>query len=176
MNQPMSHTTRTAVRNPRRTARTLRIVSAQPSDSDKVVSLFGALHTYNASLDSHFALSDDWENLLRDEFAATCRQGDKLWLLVKDGAQTVALLVAAVHTDSPMFKYRQWVEVEALYVAPSHRCLGIAQKLLNRAYDWADSQGLARVQLYVTATNERAQAVYHEQGFTITQAIMRKSL
>lgn len=176
MNQPMSHTTRTAVRNPRRTARTLRIVSAQRSDSDRVVSLFGALHTYNASLDSHFALSDDWENLLRGEFAATCSQSDKLWLLVKDGGQAVALLVAAVHTDSPMFKHRQWVEVEALYVAPSHRCLGIAQKLLNRAYDWADSKGLARVQLYVTATNERAQAVYHEQGFTITQAIMRKSL
>jgi ribosomal protein S18 acetylase RimI-like enzyme len=154
----------------------MQIVTAQPSDADTVVALFGALHSYNASLDAHFALADDWESLLRQEFAETCHQSDKLWLLVKDGCQTVGLLIAGIHTDSPLFKHRQWVEVEALYVADSHRCMGLAHALLNRAYAWAGANGLARVQLYVTASNERAQSVYNEQGFSITQAIMRKSL
>ncbi len=67
-------------------------------------------------------------------------------------------------------------QIEALYIAPTHRHMGLAHRLLNRAYNWAEAQGLARVQLYVTASNERAQSVYSEQGFTITQAIMRKTL
>jgi ribosomal protein S18 acetylase RimI-like enzyme len=54
--------------------------------------------------------------------------------------------------------------------------MGLAHSLLKRAYQWAEINGLPRVQLYVTATNERAQSVYEEQGFSITQAIMRKSL
>ena len=54
--------------------------------------------------------------------------------------------------------------------------MGIAQHLLGRAYQWAEAQGLSRVQLYVTASNVRAQSVYTDQGFTMTQAIMRKSL
>ncbi len=154
----------------------LRIVPSQPEDCDDVVALFGALHSYNASLDVHFALSDEWETLLRHEFQETWQQAGHLWLLVKDGDKSVGLLIGGVHTDSPLFRHRQWVEIEALYIAPTHRHMGLAHRLLNRAYNWAEAQGLARVQLYVTASNERAQSVYSEQGFTITQAIMRKTL
>jgi ribosomal protein S18 acetylase RimI-like enzyme len=154
----------------------LRIIAAELGDCDVVVAMFGALHRYNASLDAHFALSPNWELLLRQEFCISYCQSDKLWLLVKDGEKTVGLLIAGIHTDSLLFQHRQWVEIEALYVAPSHRCMGLAHTLLDKAYDWAQANGLARVQLYVTATNEHAQAVYTEQGFSVTQAIMRKSL
>ena len=152
------------------------IVRAEANDMETVVALFGALHTYNASLDSHFSLSDDWKPLLRHEFRETYQSSEHQWLLVKDGNHTIGLLIAAVHTDSPLFRYRRWVEVEALYVDPDYRGLGIANRLLNQAYQWAEAQDLHRVQLYVTASNERAQAVYTEHGFTVTQAIMRKSL
>jgi ribosomal protein S18 acetylase RimI-like enzyme len=157
-------------------AEELEIVLAQPTDADAIVALFGALHSYNVSLDAHFALSDDWEALLRRQFRATCQQVDRLWLLVKQGNRAVGLLIAAVHTDSPMFRHRHWVEIEALYVASGYRGMGIAQRLLNRAYQWAEVHGLCRVQLYVTASNVRAQLVYTGQGFSVTQAIMRKSL
>ena len=100
-----------------------QIVAAQLADGDAVVKLFGALHAYNASLDQHFALSDEWESLLREQFAETFENPDRLWLLVKDGDRAVGLLIAAVHSDSPLFRDRCWVEVEALYVAPTHRGL-----------------------------------------------------
>jgi ribosomal protein S18 acetylase RimI-like enzyme len=176
MTQLMIDYTVTAPETSYLAAEQLQIVSAELSDCDAVVALFGALHSYNASLDAHFALSDDWESLLRREFCETVASPDRLWLLVKRGNRAVGLLIAAVHTDSPMFRHRRWVEVEALYVASGHRGRGIAQRLLNRAYQWAEVQRLARVQLYVTASNVRAQSVYTGQGFTMTQAIMRKSL
>jgi ribosomal protein S18 acetylase RimI-like enzyme len=66
--------------------------------------------------------------------------------------------------------------VEAVYVAPSYRGQGAARRLLKRAYAWAQAHGLARVQLYVTASNVRAQSVYTAEGFTLTQGIMRKTL
>ena len=176
MNTVMNQPPAPSIGHHARASNVLRVVAAQPGDGDMVIALFGALHTYNASLDPHFALSDDWEVLLRSEFSATCCQNDKLWLLVKDGKEAVGLLIAAVHTDSPLFLHRRWVEVEALYVAPSHRRIGIAQDVLKRAYTWAAAHGLSRVQLYVTATNVRAQAIYTDQGFSMTQAIMQKSL
>ncbi len=166
----------TALEIPNMSVGALHIIPAHLADADAVIALFGALHSYNASLDAHFALADGWEALLRRAFYETAQQPDHLWLIVKDGNRAVGLLIAAVHTDSPMFRHRRWVEVEALYVAPSHRCMGIAQRLLDHAYRWAETQGLFRIQLYVTATNVGAQAVYTDQGFSMTQAIMRKSL
>lgn len=154
----------------------LRILPAEADDCDAVVALFGALHHYNASLDAHFALAADWEKVLRQQFKMTVRQPDKLWLLVKEGNQAVGLVIAGIHTDSPLFQARRWVEVQALYVAPSHRRHGIARRLLKRVYAWAERQGLARIELFVTASNTRAQAVYADEGFTVSQAIMRKQL
>jgi ribosomal protein S18 acetylase RimI-like enzyme len=154
----------------------LHLAQAQLADCDDVVTLFGALHTYNASLDPHFALSDEWESLLRGQFRQTWQDPDRLWLLLKDGEYPVGLLIAGIHTDSPMFRYRRWVEVEAVYVGPSHRGMGLADDLLEQAYAWAEAQELARVQLYVTASNGRACSVYGQQGFAITQFIMRKAL
>ncbi len=160
----------------RRTPAQLHIAPARYADCDAVVSLFRALHTYNAALDAHFALADDWEDLLRRQFYETYQHPDRLWLLGKDGDRAVGLLIAGIHTDSPLYRHRRWVEVEALYVAPDHRGMGTARRLLNQAYAWAEAEGLSRVQLYVTVSNVRAQSVYTEQGFTITQAIMRKTL
>ena len=154
----------------------LKIVPAQLMDCDDVVALFGALHHYNASLDPHFALADGWENLLREQFYATCYDPTMQWMLVKDGDDAVGLLIAGVHTDSPLFRFRRWIEVQALYVANSHRRRGIARRLLNEAYAWAEALELPRVQLYVTASNVRAQTVYENEGFALTQAIMRKKL
>lgn len=154
----------------------LTIVPASHDDCTAVCRLFGDLHSYNASLDSHFALSDDWEVLLRDEFTHTHKDPNRLWLLVKDGAAAVGLLIAAVHTDSPLFRHRQWVEVQAVYVADTHRHMGIARRLLDCAYTWAAERNLPRVQLYVTASNVRAQSVYEDEGFAVIQAIMRKKL
>jgi ribosomal protein S18 acetylase RimI-like enzyme len=154
----------------------LRFVPAQLEDGDAVVALFGALHAYNASLDPHFALCDGWEIILKQQFCSSYNNPDMMWLLVKDGNKAVGLLIAGVHTDSPLFRHRQWVEVQAVYVADSHRRMGIARSLLNRAYAWAEALHLPRVQLYVTASNDRAQSVYTEEGFATSQAIMRKQL
>ncbi len=154
----------------------MQIVPAHRADCEDVLRLFGALHRYNAALDPLFALAEGWQALLREDFQATWNAPDKLWLLVKVGNEPVGLLIAGVHSDSPMFQHRRWVEVEGLYVADTHRKLGIARKLLRRAYDWADSLNLPRVQLYVTASNIRAQSLYEDEGFATSQAIMRKSL
>jgi len=176
MTQMTMNTVLARTRHVRTKAPELRLVPAQLADTEAVVTLFGALHSYNASLDPHFALADDWETLLRQEFQSTVQHSDHLWLLIKDGDRSVGLLIAAIHTDSPMFRHRRWVEVEALFIDDNYRGKHIAQRLLDRAYRWAEERHIDRVQLYVTASNERAQAVYTNQGFTVTQAIMRKSL
>jgi GNAT superfamily N-acetyltransferase len=174
--QTLIQNTRPAYRLNYRRSNSLRYVPAQSEDCDAVITLFGGLHNYNASLDSHFALSDGWEAILREQFRANYNNPDMLWVLVKDGSRAVGLLIAGVHTDSPLFRHRQWVEVQAVYVADSHRRMGIARRLLNRAYAWAEAMNLPRVQLYVTACNVRAQSVYEEEGFATSQAIMRKQL
>ncbi len=158
------------------TAIASQIVPAQLDDCNAVITLFGALHRFNTALDPYFALSDGWESLLKQQFCATHDNPDALWLLVKNGKKDIGLLMAAVHVDSPLFRHRTWVEVEAVYVVDAYRSMGIARHLLNRAYAWAEALNVPRIQLYVTATNTHAQAVYAGDGFVTSQAIMRKNL
>lgn len=57
-------------------------------------------------------------------------------------------------------------EILTLAVAPERRRRGIAAQLLIQAMELMASQGVGRVWLEVRASNEAAQALYRDHGFT----------
>jgi GNAT superfamily N-acetyltransferase len=162
---------------PSRLAQDWRIRRAHTIDVAALKKMFRTLHAFNAALDPHFMLSEEWES----HFDAAIQQalrGESLCLIACETTtgQPVGFALGAVHRDSGMWRYREWVEVEALYVEERWRGRGLAETLLGRACEWADSVGQTIVQLYVTASNERAIRFYRHEGFDETQAIMRKTL
>jgi GNAT superfamily N-acetyltransferase len=150
---------------------------AQAADVAALKEMFRKLHAFNAALDPHFALSEEWEGHF-DGAMQSALQGTSLCLIAYEAGtdRPVGFALGAVHRDSNMWRYHEWVEIEALYVEETWRGCGLAEMLLGRACDWADSVGQAMIQLYVTSSNERAIRFYRHEGFGETQAIMRKVL
>jgi ribosomal protein S18 acetylase RimI-like enzyme len=148
----------------------------RPADAPDVKALFRSLHAFNASLDPRFALSEEWESHFDAAMRQVLRGEDVLCLIACDPAtdRPQGFALAAIHRDSGMWRCREWVEVEALYVEDACRGCGLAEMLLNEVCAWAEGIGQSVVQLYVTASNERAIRFYRHEGFGQTQAIMRK--
>jgi GNAT superfamily N-acetyltransferase len=138
-----------------------------------VARLFGALHAFNAGLDEHFRLAESWETLLHKHFARTQRADGALTLLAWCGQEPVGLLLVEAHTDSPLFADRRWAELVALYVDPGQRGGNLGYRLVEAAKQWASAKGFDRVQLYVTASNERAKRFYARCGLAPVQEIWR---
>lgn len=153
------------------------IHSMQHADVAALKVLFRKLHAFNAALDPQFALSENWE-IYFDAVIEEALQGKMLCLVASEisSDRPCGFALAAVHHDSNMWRYHEWVEVEALYVADAWRGCGLADVLLTRTCDWAESVGQSVVQLYVTASNDRAIRFYQHKGFGETQTIMRKVL
>jgi GNAT superfamily N-acetyltransferase len=139
--------------------------------------LFHKLHAFNAALDPQFALSENWETHF-DTIIEEALSGKVLCLLAYEIGtdRPCGFAMASVHHDSNIWRVHEWVEVEALYVADAWRGSGLADVLLTRACDWAESVGQSVVQLYVTVSNDRAIRFYQQEGFGKSQAIMRKVL
>jgi ribosomal protein S18 acetylase RimI-like enzyme len=57
----------------------------------------------------------------------------------------------------------QWV-----YVAPEQRGKGNADELMAHALAWMDAQGLSGKEVFVTALNPAAVALYRRHGFEVT--------
>lgn len=154
------------------------ISQAQPSDIAAVRVMFLQLHAFNSALDSRFALSAEWEAHFDTMLQHALHDAGSLCLIARETGtgRPCGLALAAVHRDSGMWRYREWVEVEALYVDDTCRGCGLADALLEHTCDWAESIGQPVVQLYVTASNERAINFYRREGFSQTQAIMRRVL
>jgi ribosomal protein S18 acetylase RimI-like enzyme len=68
-----------------------------------------------------------------------------------------------IEEDAP-----ETAEVVSVWVAPEARRRGAARLLLEAATAWAASRGTTRQRLWVTETNQRAQALYLGAGFTAT--------
>jgi GNAT superfamily N-acetyltransferase len=151
----------------------------QPIEADSLADfkrLFLKLHLFNASLDPRFALDEDWERHFDMLVAATPDTRQCLALLARDQGRPAGFVLASVHRDSPLWRHREWAEVEALYVERAWRGAGLADELLARALNWAAELSLPSVQLFVTATNARALRFYERQGFRPAQAILRRML
>ena len=140
--------------------------------------LFLKLHLYNDSLDPRFALADDWERHFDGQIGEALTGERRLALLARDRAsgRPAGFALAAVQEGGPLWKHRNGVEVEALYVEREWRGTGLAEALMAAALAWAEDLGQPVVQLYVTASNDRAIRFYERRGFRPVQAIMRKVL
>ena len=164
------------------TALTLRPAAA--AEFWAVARLFAALHHFNAGFDQRFCLAEGWEALLREHFVRTHRAPSALWLLAWRGdpssgsgqAEPVGLLLMEAHTDSPLFAERRWAELVALYVAPAERGGDLGRRLVEASKHWAAAHGFDRLQLYVTASNERARRFYARCGLAPVQEIWRVEL
>jgi len=150
----------------------------QQTDVLAVKTLFCKLHVFNAALDPRFALSEDWETHFQAAIQQALCSEESLCLIAREvgSDQPCGFVLAGVHRDAGMWRYHEWVEVEALYVEEAWRGRGLAETLLARACAWANRVGQRVVQLYVTASNERAIRFYQREGFRQTQALMRKAL
>ena len=151
----------------------LLIKLADHDDDWAVQRLFGALHRLNTELDPSFALADGWSAVLDEHLAHVRAVGNGITLLAWHSQQPVGLVMMDGHTDSPLFRHRRWAELLALYVEPSARSLGVADRLLEAGANWAQEQGYYRIQLYVTSTNQRAKRFYERSGFRCVQEIWR---
>lgn len=144
---------------------------ARLEDFEVVMTLFDALHQYNASFNEKFALASNWREVFYEHFMHTAHSDSALWLLARIEDQPTGLLILEEHCDSPLFQHRRWVELVALYVDPAFRGTGLAQHLMKEAQTWAQAHGATSMQLYVTAQNERARAFYRHCGWHPIQEI-----
>jgi ribosomal protein S18 acetylase RimI-like enzyme len=154
----------------------LELRPAEDHDFAAVAALFRALHEFNAQLDYRFRLDERWSDLLRIHFMRTHNAPGALWLLAWADTTPVGLLVMEAHNDSPLFAERRWAELVALYIVPSHRGSDLGERLVTIGKQWAAAHGFDRLQLYVTASNERARAFYRRCGLAPAQEIWRADL
>lgn len=57
-----------------------------------------------------------------------------------------------------------WI-VNDLYVAPDARAAGVGRRLMDRAREWANATGAARLELTTERANVTAQALYRSAGY-----------
>jgi GNAT superfamily N-acetyltransferase len=152
------------------------IQPAAPEDVEAVRRLFKGLHDYNAALDPRFELAENWERYLDEHLKREWNGGRSCTLLAWDDDRPIGLLMLAGYSDSPLFRYRHWAEILALYIDPEIRGGMLAIRFIKFAKKWAAEHGYDRIQLYVTATNDRAKRFYEKCGFDPVQEIWRIEL
>lgn len=100
-------------------------------------------------------------------------------LIAQDAAserlQGFAVLMICDLPASTVCRARRFVEIDKLAVRPEVRRGGIGRALLDEAFSWAESRGLASFEVAVNDFNTGAIALYESSGFeTVIRRMMRK--
>ena len=78
--------------------------------------------------------------------------------------------------DNPVLVSRRYAVVDTLAVRPAFHRTGVGRALMQRAEEWAASQGVNVVELNVHEFNQGAQAFYQRLGYTTLTRRMSKKL
>ncbi|HLH45775.1 MAG TPA: GNAT family N-acetyltransferase [Acidimicrobiales bacterium] len=96
---------------------------------------------------------DDWRR----------RLGNGIWLLAWDGDEPVGIVSAFAEPGRPAERH-----LVSMWVAPSHRGLGVADHLVEAVVRWAREERAEALVLWVADGNDRARAFYDRVGFSPT--------
>ena len=83
--------------------------------------------------------------------------------LAMDEGASCGIAGCLLHEDNPA-----GAQLISMWIAPSHRQLGVGRLLVEEVIGWAGSRGAKHLQLTVTGRNESAIRFYKRLGFAFT--------
>lgn len=94
------------------------------------------------------------------------RLTENAWLVALDDGTAVGL-ACGIHTATP-----GELGLTAMWIAPSHRGVGLGDALVSAVCDWAADQRAHRLTLAVFRTNDSAIRLYARHGFTVKESAL----
>ncbi|KAA3657436.1 MAG: GNAT family N-acetyltransferase [Chloroflexi bacterium] len=100
-------------------------------------------------------------------FEEIMQNPEKVLLVAEENGRILGqiLLNISKTPDDPIIKPRKFVYVDEIGVTASYRGQGIGKQLMAAAKAWAQSQGIAEIELNVWEQNGRAIGFYEELGY-----------
>lgn len=92
------------------------------------------------------------------------RLTENAWFVAFEGDTAVGL-ACGIRTTPP-----DELELTAMWIAPSHRGVGLGDALIGAVRDWASQEEALRLALSVGGTNDSAIRLYTRHGFTVVEA------
>lgn len=133
----------------------VQISDAGPGDLEEVAQLFDAYRVfYRQPSDLPAARS-----FLSERFR---RRDSTIFMARRHGA---AIGFIQLYPSWSSVRLRPIWIVNDLFVAPEARSAGIGRRLMDRAREWANATGAARLELTTERTNTAAQALYSSVGY-----------
>lgn len=146
---------------------------------ETIVEFLQAMLYEMASFGGHgFQNSDAGSIWLRDRIQSQINSPDHLFLGVElDAAssQLIGILEASVARLPPVFLEKSSLHIHAIYVIPTYRRSGIAQLLMEAAFQWGRDKRCTEVDLHVLQ-NSPAKSLYEGLEFAAFQIEMRRKL
>ena len=121
--------------------------------------LCDAPSAFSSTYERESALTDaDWV-----ERAGQWSGERSITYLAKDAGAPCGIAAAYLDHENPDVAH-----LVSMWVAPSHRRLGIGAALVQRIFDWARLKNIPGLALLVTSNNETAIKFYERLGFAMT--------
>ena len=154
----------------------LNIRRAEPEDIPSVVRLWEEFMDFHSARDGRLRRAPDATRVFAAFLEDRLRNpGTAVWVAELERTR-VGYALAVLAEAPPVFLDRRHGQIHDLAVTARFRRQGIGAALLATALAWFREQGVTRVELRVSTSNEVASAFWNKQGFAPFSEILSKAL
>ena len=142
----------------------ITIRRADSKDMDAVCGLWMQLADDQYRLDDRFALSDDARTRWRNDYPLWIKDRTQLILIASTNTGAVGFIHCRRFAPGAMFVDVPEVYVEAIFVNPEYRRMGLGREFLQMAREWSMAIGAERLRFNILARNADAIRFWESEG------------
>jgi ribosomal protein S18 acetylase RimI-like enzyme len=141
------------------------IVPATESHVRGIVRLWIEMTDYHKNLDPFFTRREDGHVNYEKHLRQLMKSEDHQILVAVDHDEVVGFSLSMIARHPPVFRSDKYGLISDLAVKYGRQRKGVGGKILERIFEWFDSRGIDRIELYVASKNAMGYSFWKKHGF-----------
>ena len=138
---------------------------ATQKDLDYLVELEGKEIKTHETIDKFYALNSNFQNSVKEYYKKSIESKESLFFLACADDKIIGFTFCRLEDWVPIFRYKLHLNIIDVYVEPSFRRIGVAQRMFAEIKRFAKKKGADFIVLSVDSENSAAKKLYAKNGF-----------
>jgi ribosomal protein S18 acetylase RimI-like enzyme len=153
------------------------IREATKEDVPRILPVWRELMEFHTRLDSYWTLCEGAEEQFLKHLSEGLEKEDAVIFVAHDKDRIIAYCRCSIKQRPPVFEtQRQYGAFAELAVLPMYRRNGIGKRMVEHAVEWFRDQGLSRMEVQVSVSNEISTHFWQKMGFMTYLETMSKDV
>ena len=143
----------------------MEVVQAQEKHVAEIIELWLEFMGHHKDIDPRFPMRKEAPSNFEKHLLENMKSENAQVLVALDNDSIIGYSISRISTYPPVWERETYGAIDSIAVKSGYRRKRIGEKILEKIFDWFESNDVDRIELSVSAKNETGYSFWKKHGF-----------